>query len=550
MPVRRSNCFCCSRKSGDNDAIYSDLIGDTEAPGLVRYFPVNNSERNPVDSQVRSLRINDRDDALVASFLQRAAFPNLEHCEIRLSKGLNVKKATPYLLKHHRTLRTTYMRCVAPGPGDCSPDGRDQEGVRRNIGNFLQTCTKLACLCVSIGMSDFPSANFDIPRALTTELRFARSLRVLKLCFRTFDDLSFQGCDLDLHTIELEERSIYNVPFIRVDAPIDLSKMGCLQKVAVASSRPLILTEDSTSVRKLVLSHVQSLQGNISGVVVLNVSYCATDVLQQLLSSTKDSLRELGLFRNEYTPEIPMFSIGSRTLQALFLAGPIFAKVKTYRKHPLDVLYITSATVHKDQERIYAKQVLIEGTSTIFDSTLPLIDSTAIKSLALEDSCPSNPMSVVTLHSIHEMQGSLHLFASNYVLPSEFPQLPNLKRFFCRSAWCLEKIYTEACTSCCIKLLGFTNKLDLVGLSKENAYDIDSAICQERAERQRVYESAKRFFYESLDKEVSLVSDLCWSKLDMCWQSLLSTERQSRLVGHGAITRSASISTDNDMEQH
>ena len=552
MPVRKSKCFCCSRKSGDKDGIYSDLIADTKAARPVRFFPASENELDAVDdNQVRSLMINSRDDASAESFLQSSTFPNLDHCEIRLSKGLNIKKATPFLLRHHRTLQTAYLRCVAPGRTNRAQDGRDPDGVHRSIRNLLETCTQLTCLGVSIGSSDFPSANFDIPGALATGLRFARGLRVLKLGFQNFDEFNFQECDLDLHTIELEERTAWKVTCPNSVVPIDLSKMRCLEKVAVASPRPLILSEENTSLRKLVLSHVRSVQGNVSGMVILNISYCSAEIVRRLFSSTKDSLRELGLYFNGCAAEGSTYSIGSRRLRVLFLDGLIFAKVKTYRKRPLDVLYMARATLSKDQDRLYAKQVLIEGTATFLDSALPLIDPGSIKSLALQDLSPSSLMSAATLLSIKGMQNNLKVFASNYALPSGFPQLPNMKRFFGLSAACVEKLHTDTCTSlylasCCSM---FKNKLDLIGLTNENANDIDSVICTERAERRLIYESAKHFFYESLDRETSLISDVCWTVLASCWHSLLSAGRQRGLVSHGAITRSASTSTEDDMHQ-
>ena len=544
------NCFGCSRESQDQGVIYSDRIGFNEAPCPVPCLPVHEVEQIPDDKQVRAVRLNERDAALAGSFLYSANLPNLEHCEIRLSKGLTIKKAAPFLIKHHRTLRTVYLRCVAPSVSNHSQGDRDQQGVKRHFENFLQTSTQLTCLGISISMSDFPSVNYDIPVALATGLRFARSLRVFKLNVHDLNDLSFQDCDLDLHTIELEERIVWKEPCPDIVVPIDLSKMRCLEKVAVASPRPLILSEENTGLRKLVLSHVRSVQGNVAGTVVLNVSYCAAEVVRRLLSSTKTSLRELGLYFNGSAAEESAFSIGSRKLRVLFLAGPVFAKVKINRKHPLDVLYMTSAILAKDQDRLYAKQVLIEGASTSLDSALPLIDPGAIKSLALEDSSPSPSMSATTLQYIQGMQSSLRVLASNYRLPEGFPQLPNLKRFYGQSTWCVEKVHVESCTSlylaCCCSM--FKNKLDLIGLAKEDVNDVDSAICQERAERTRIYESAKRFFYESLDQETSLVSDVCWTVLEPCWHSLLSAERQRGLVSHGAITRSASTSTDDDME--
>ena len=557
MPCFRGLLQCCTEDQAGGETIlksYSDSLSDGwgHPIPLLRFPNVDNNV--PGSEAFRTLRVNSKEMRSIEDYLGQSYFKSLERFEIRLSKALNLARISPFLLRHRQTLETVCLRCVGPPRSDTDEVSENDDSVRRAIRVMFTSLERLTNVSISVDDRNATSPNSHIPKVLSTELCFAKHLRILKLSCVSFTALDLSYCDLDIHTIELDEIATHRILYSDTLEAVNLKAMNKLVKVIVRTKRRLELSEDNKNLRKLVICHVKGVQGDVSTLTVLSVANFDEDCIRSLLQSTAASLEEIGLYAEGQTCRLDIDAI---SLKVLFLQGITLESIETSRESPLEVLCLRSVTIVAQQHPIYAKQILLIGKVQEICAALRPVSAQCVQSLAIErvqQASEHNTDESELWSLVNPMKDNLLVFATNSVLPADFPPLPKLKRFYGKSLKCLKRVHRKRttcfiCTSACSDWWCGQYKLDELGLSPDMASLINDPVCQKKAERRVLYHMPRHFWFEALRTRTNLITDASWNGLTGLWQWLLPSEKQGKLFGHGEQTRSAATPGDTDLEQ-
>ena len=486
----------------------------------------------PPRTGVRTLQIHLRNQTPTRHALD-STYPKLEQLEMDFRTWPVTLDVPGFFEKHKEGLVTVQLKFPSAKELVLNTDRAERvRGIIAAIFQGLAVLPKLANVTIST-VRNHPALDEAIPKLLVRNLSACPHLRSLKLSCAVFNHVEFHGAP-HLEVLELEEeRELFVTD---VCAPLDLSSLPRLVKLAVRTNRVVILSTRNRWLRKLQLSHVQSVLGDISSVVVLNLEHREAAIVAELLSLTRTSLREFGLIsygnRNSLTSHM---AIDATRLAVLFLRSVNIDRLITDHTKPLDTLFLQDSKILGSfQTGIHARQVFIMNKPETIVSTLELLDPRLVQSIAFQqaDNHSNNswPPGLERKLSdlVENFKETLRLFACTDRLTDRFdpPQLPHLKSLLCH--------HEESRASTTLQRFeGKVPVLDLLGLNMTFRDRLDDPMFAAMARSRAVYSSSSHLWYQKLQPEPSLVSVLSWkSAYIFGWLHLLRPEERHRLSGN------------------